>query len=310
MTTVLAMIGALALAAVPLVLGWRRTAGEAEMARALGLSAPPRRIDLEAIADRTGTGLTFRQLAFGCGAWMLAGLLTGALFGAAGALLFASGGSLLYVSSLAGRRDDLRMQQAKDILRALGVMETLLSQGRSLADSLAESAGATGPVGSLVLENLVRRLRAAPIESQAEAVRQWTLAWASPAVDLVGTALLAALQGRIEITPLVGSLRTTLTDVVEVLSRARSAAKGVEWQARFLAIFPPLVLVVIGLTTPEVGQIYAVSPALLLPVLAGSGVSFFLSMQMIRTGLSMDHSLGLQGGQDGLIQVDQLGKLL
>jgi hypothetical protein len=309
-TTVIALIGALSLAAVPLVIGWRRTAGEAEMARALGLRPPAKRFDPENFARQTGTGLTARALAFGFSAWTGGGLVCGGFFGPVGAALFGLGAALLYVTGLAARREDLRMAQAKDILRALGVIETLLSQGRSLTDAVAESAGATGPQGTLVLNDLVVRMRGAPVEAQAEAVRGWTLAWQGTAVDLVGTALLAALQGRIEITPLVGALRGTLSGVVEVLSRARSAAKGVEWQARFLAVFPPAVLVAIAVTTPETGGLYAGNPALLLPVLLGSGVSYLLSMRMIRKGLSMDASLGLGNGKDGLIRFDRMGKVL
>jgi len=304
------LVGALSLSAVPLVLGWRRTAGEAEMARALGLSLPKKRLDPERYARQTGTGLNARQLALGFLGWILGGVIAGARFGWAGVLLFGLGGGLLFGGSLSGRREDLRMVQAKDILRAMGVLEALLSQGRSLTESLAEAAGATGPQGRLVLEDLLAGLRAAAVDAQAEAVRVWTLTWSSPAVDLVGTALLAALQDRIEITPLVGSLRAMLTGVVEVLSRARAAAKGVEWQARFLAVFPPGVLAAIALTTPDMGAVYGERPVLLLPVLGGSAVSYFLSMQMIRKGLSMDASLGLLGGEEGLIRLERMGRVL
>jgi hypothetical protein len=280
------------------------------MARALGLGPPAKRFDPEKFARQTGTGLNARQLAFGFAVWAGGGLVCGGFFGPVGAVLFSFGAALLYAAGLATRREDLRMAQAKDVLRALGVIETLLSQGRSLTDSVAEAAGATGPQGTLVLSDLVIRMRGAPVEAQAEAVRGWTGAWDSPSVDLVGTALLAALQGRIEITPLVSALRGTLSGVVEVLSRARSAAKGVEWQARFLAVFPPSVLVAIAVTTPETGGLYAANPALLIPVLLGSGVSFLLSMRMIRVGLSMDASLGLGNGTEGLIRFDRMGKVL
>lgn len=309
MNTLLAIIGALGLSVIPIVLGWRRTAGEAEMARALGISPARKSFDPERYARRTGTGLNARQLAAGALAWTGGGFLMGMLFGVVGAVLFAAGGFLVYRGSLTGRREDLRMAQAKDILRAMGILETLLTQGRSLTDALAESTEATGPHGRLVLKDLVVRLRSAPVEAQSEAVRDWTMAWENPAVDLVGTALLSALQDRIEITPLVGALRVTLTGVMDVLSRARAAAKGVEWQARFLAIFPPCVLAAISLTTPEMGRLYAASPSLLFPVLAGSGLSYALSMRMIRTGLSIDSSLGLQAAARDTIRLDRLGKL-
>ena len=68
--TLLAIIGALALASIPLTLGWRRTAGEAGMARALGLAPPARQFDPDKFARQTGTGLTFPQLVLGLLAWM------------------------------------------------------------------------------------------------------------------------------------------------------------------------------------------------------------------------------------------------
>jgi hypothetical protein len=97
---------------------------------------------------------------------------------------------------------------------------------------------------------------------------------------------------------------------VEVLSRARAAAKGVEWQARFLALFPPAVLVLIAITTPEVGKLYSGYPLFLSPVIIGSGVSYWLSMRMIRNGLSIEASMGLQAGQQGEIRLDRLGRVL
>ena len=310
MTTMLAMIGALGLASIPLILGWRRSAGEAEMAKVLGLHSPGRSFDLARFARQSGTGMSVRQLMIGLLIWVGGGILAGSRLGLTGIAFFGLGAALLFFGSLTSRREDLRMAQAKDILRAMGVLEALLSQGRSLTESLQESAGSTGPQGRIVLNDLLIRLRAGTVEGQAEAVRAWTLAWSSPAVDLVGTALLAALQDRIEITPLVGALRSMLTDVVEVLSRARSAAKGVEWQARFLAIFPPSVLAVIALTTPDMGVLYSQNPALLLPVIGGAAASYLLSMRMIRNGLSMDASLGLQNGAQGIIRLDRLGKVL
>ncbi len=310
MTTLLAIAGALGLAAIPLVLGWRSMVGEAELANALGLTQPEKKLDLEKFARQTGAGLTTRQLLAGIFVWTFGGVAGGARFGPVGAVLFGLGGALLYGGTLASRREDLRMAQAKDILRAMGVLESLLTQGRSLNDALAESSEATGPQGQLVLADLLVRLRGSAVDAQAEAVRAWTTAWSSPAVDLVGTALLAALQDRIEITPLVGSLREMLNGVVDVLSRARSAAKGVEWQARFLANFPPAVLAAIALTTPDMGVVYGNDPVLLLPVLGGSALSYMLSMKMIRTGLSIEASLGLQGGEAGLIRLDRMGKVL
>jgi Flp pilus assembly protein TadB len=308
--TLLALIGALALASIPLTLGWRRTAGEAEMSRALGLSLPKRGFDLEKFARQTGTGLKFRQLLFGGLAWVAGGLTAGLILGILPAVLFAVAGGLLYAGSLSNRRQEVRLRQARDILRGLSVMETLLSQGRPLSDALDEAAQAVGSDGQLVLSDLVIRMRAAPADRAASAVREWTLAWDNPAVDIVGTALLAALEGRIEIAPLIAALRKTLSDIIEVLSRARAAARGVEWQARFLALFPPGVLVTIALTTPEMGDLYAANPLLVIPVLFGSGLSYLLSMRMLQNGLSIEASLGLQAGQYAEIRVDRMGRVL
>ena len=308
--TVLAILGGLALASIPLALGWRRTTSEASMAQAMGLALPKRGFDPEEFARRTGAGLTFNQIAFGCLAWVAGGFIAGLSLGALVALLFAVAGGLLYISNLFSQRQEVRLRQAKDVLRGLGVVETLLSQGRPLSEALDEAARAVGPDGQQLLHDLVYRLRAAPADRAAAAVRDWTLAWDNPAVDIVGAALLAALEGRIEIAPLVGTLRRTLASVIEVLSRARAAARGIEWQARFLALFPPGVLVVIALVTPEMGGIYAANPLLVAPVLLGSGLSYLLSTRMIRNGLSIEASLGLQAGQRAEVHLDRLGRVL
>jgi Flp pilus assembly protein TadB len=306
--TAIAIMGALALASIPLVLGWRRTVNQAGLARAMGLTSPRQGFDPERFARQTGTGLGFNQLAFGCLAWIAGGFLAGIFLGLLAAFLFALAGGLMYVGNLSNRRQEIRLRQAKDILRGLGVVETLLSQGRPLHDALDEAARAVGPDGQLVLGELVYRMRAAPANRAAEAVREWTTEWDNPAVDVVGTALLAALEGRIEISPLVAALRKTLVSVVEVLSRARAAARGVEWQVRFLALFPPGVLVAIAILTPQMGYMYADNPLLILPVLAGSGLSYLLSMRMIRTGLSIEASLGLPAGHREDIRLDRMGR--
>ena len=310
METLLALIAALSLASIPLVVGWRRTAGEAGMARAMGIAQPKASIDPEKFARQTGTGLTFNQIAFGFLTWAGGGLVAGLFLGPFAAILFSIAGGLLYAGTLSDKRQEFRLKQAKDILRGLGVVETLLTQGKPLNDALDEAAQAVGPDGRVVLSDLVVRLRSAPADEAALAVREWTTAWDNPAVDIVATSLLASLEGRIEISPLVAALRRTLGAVVEVLSRARAAAKGVEWQARFLALFPPGVLVVIAITTPETGALYSANPLLLSPVIIGSGISYWLSMQMIRNGLSIEASMGLQAGAQGEIRLDRLGRVL
>jgi hypothetical protein len=310
MTILLSLIGALALASIPIALGWRRTVDEAGMARAMGIAQPQRRFDPEKFARQTGTGLAFNQIAYGFLAWAGGGLAGGLFLGLFPALLFAIAGGLLYAGTLSDKRQEFRLKQARDILRGLGVVETLLSQGRPLGDALADAAAAVGPDGRMVLGDLVIRLRSAPADEAAQAVRDWTTAWDNPAVDIVATSLLASLEGRIEIGPLVASLRKTLGTVVEVLSRARAAARGVEWQARFLALFPPAVLIVIAITTPETGALYSANPLLLSPVIIGSGLSYWLSMRMIRNGLSIEASMGLQAGRQGEIRLNRMGRVL
>ena len=308
--TLLAVIGALALASIPLALGWRRTAGEAGIAKAMGLAPPARGFDPGKFARQTGTGLTFQQILFGLLAWAAGGFVAGLALSPLAALLFALAGGLLYAGDLSNRRQEVRLRQARDILRGLGVVETLLTQGRPLAEALDEASRAVGPDGQAVLKDLVVSMRAAPADQAAAAVRAWTTAWDHPAVDVVGVALLAALESRIEIAPLVAALRKTLASVVEVLSRSRAAARGIEWQARFLALFPPGVLVAIALVTPEMGDLYAGNPLLVVPVLLGSGLSYLLSMRMIRRGLSIEASMGLQAGEQGEIRLDRMGRVL
>jgi Flp pilus assembly protein TadB len=276
----------------------------------MGLSHPQRVFDPEKFARQTGTGLRFKQILLGCLAWIAGGFAAGWLLSPFTAGLFAIAGGLMYLGNLSNRRQEIRLRQAKDILRALGLVETLLSQGRPLNASLDEAAQSIGPDGQLVLGDLVYHLRAAPADRAAEAVREWTLAWDNPAVDVVGTALLAGFEGRIEITPLVASLRDTLTAIIEVLTRARAAARGIEWQARFLALFPPGVLVAIAVVTPEMGELYAANPLLSIPAIVGAGLSYLLSMHMIRSGLSIEASMGLETGQRGEIQLDRMGRVL
>jgi len=310
MTTLLAFVAALALAAIPLTIGWRRGAGEAGMARAMGVAPLRRRFDPERFARQTGTGLAFNQLLLGCLAWMAGGFLAGLTLGPIAAALFAIAGGLFYAGGLFGRRQEFRLRQAKDILRAMGMLETLLQQGRPLQQAIEDIARAVGVDGRMVLEDLARRLRAAPANQMPQAVREWSGGWDNPAVDVVGTVLLASLEGRIDMAPLVAALRGTLSDIVEILSRARAAARGVEWQARFLALFPPAVAVVITLIIPSMGRVYAANPIFLLPVLLGSGLSYTLSMRMIQDGLSIEASMGLLSRGEGEIRLDRLGRVL
>jgi Flp pilus assembly protein TadB len=310
MTTLLTFVAALALAAIPLAVGWRRGAGEAGMARALGVAPLRRSFDPERFARQTGTGLAFNQLLLGCLAWTVGGFLAGLALGPLAAVLFAVAGGLFYAGGLFGRRQEFRLRQAKDILRALGMLETLLQQGRPLQQAIEDVARAVGVDGRMVLEDLARHLRSAPADQTPQAVREWSGAWDNPAVDVVGTVLLASLEGRIDMAPLVAALRGTLSDIVEILSRARAAARGIEWQARFLALFPPAVAVIITLIIPSMGSVYAANPVFLLPVLLGSGLSYLLSMRMIQDGLSIEASMGLLSRGQGEIRLDRLGRVL
>ena len=150
MTTLLALIAALSLASIPIAIGWRRTAGEANMAHAMGITLPQRKFDPTKYALQMGTGLTFNQLLFGFLAWVIGGFVAGLSLGMIAAVLFAVAGGLLYSGSLSTRRQEFRLRQSKDILRGLGVMETLLKQGKPLNDALEEAANAVGPDGGMV----------------------------------------------------------------------------------------------------------------------------------------------------------------
>ena len=310
MVFVFSLVAALSLASIPIILGWRRTAGEAAMAKQLGIAAPKKKFDPDKFALQTGTGLKFNQLLFGFLAWVFGGLIAGLFLGVVGAILFAIAGGLLYYGGVGERRQEFRLNQAKDILRAMGVVETLLGQAKSLQESLADAANAVGGDGRMVLGDLVAKMQSARADQQGEAIREWTRAWDNPAVDIVAATLLASVEQRISITDLVSKLRETLTDVVQILGRARAAAKGIAWQTNFLAIFPPAVLAVMALLTPEAGQMYKDHPYFLIPALLGSGLSYWLSMRSIRNGLSIEKSIGLQAGQQGIISIDRMGRVL
>jgi hypothetical protein len=56
MEFIIALIGALSLSSIPLLLGWRRTADEAVLARQLGIVQGKKKFDPEKFALQTGTG--------------------------------------------------------------------------------------------------------------------------------------------------------------------------------------------------------------------------------------------------------------
>jgi Flp pilus assembly protein TadB len=312
MNFVFSLIAAISLASIPIILGWRSTAGEAAMAKQLGIAVPRKKFDPDRFARQTGTGLAFNQLLFSFLAWVFGGLIAGLFLGFIAAILFAIAGGLLYYGGVSDRRQTFRLQQAKDILRGMGVVETLLADGKSLEVALRDASNAVGPDGRLVLGDLVSRMQAAPADQQGDAIRAWTLAWDNPAVNIVAVCLIGSVEYRISIADLVGKLRTTLADVVQILGRARAAANGIAWQSKFLAIFPPAVLVVMSILTPEAGRMYATQPWYLLPVVVGSSLSYWLSMRSVRNGLSIETSMGLQAGNapDGTIKLDKMGRVL
>ena len=151
MITLISILGALALAAIPITFGWRRTVDEAGMARAMGIAPPKKKFDPEKFARQTGTGLSFNQIAYGFLIWVGGGLIGGMFLGIFPAILFAIAGGLLYAGTLSDKRQEFRLKQAKDILRGLGVVETLLSQGKPLGDALDDAAQAVGPDGRMLL---------------------------------------------------------------------------------------------------------------------------------------------------------------
>src|SRR5215212_2890918 len=146
MEFIFALIAALSLSSIPLILGWRRTAGEEQTARVLGIAARGKKFDPEKFALQTGTGLSFNQIAIGFGAWVGGSFFAGMALGFVASLLFAIAGGLQ-------------------------VVETLLTQGKTLFDSWTEASHSVGPDGQVVLVDLVTRLRACPSGEEGTAVR-------------------------------------------------------------------------------------------------------------------------------------------
>lgn len=306
----IAVIGALALATVPIVIGWRRSFSDASLVRALELSPTQKRMTFDDWVKQTGTGLSTSQVVIGLVVWTVGGFLLGLMISPISGLFGAFVGFVFYRTGLNEKRQDFRMAQSRDILRALGLMETMLSQGRSLNDTLEEAARSVGQAGQLVISDLVNEIRATPIDEMPAAIRRWTQRWRSPGSDIMGTALIAAIEGRIEIAPLISAMRVTLSDVMDILSRTRAEATGTTWQVRFLAIVPVASIWFTNLIAPEFGRVWAQNPIFLVPVFAGSVVSYLLSMRMINNGLSLEASVGLTQGKVGEIPVDRMGRLL
>lgn len=311
MSTLASLLMALLMAAAVFALGWRDTAGEADMARAMGLTMPRRRFSLDAWAKSVDAGLTGPQILLAGAVWILGGLVVGLLQGGVWtAVLYALGAGLFYYGTLKQRREARRAERAEYLARALDVVETMLKQGRSLMDALEEAAQASPPVAREVLNDLIARLRAAPGDAAARAVREWDETWDNPAVDMLAAALLAALEGRMELARFIEPLRGSLQDVVDVLRTAQAEAKGIVWQTRFLTFWPPVVLLAMTLFAPGWAAAFRAHPWLLLPALLGSVLTYWLTMGDLRRNLSVDAAVGLAPGGEGEIKLDRMGKPL
>lgn len=304
MTMILALVGALALASVPIRLGWNRGWNESQIAQAFGLSEKRRLLDMERIeawAAQTGTGLTAQQIAFGTMIWTAGGLIVGMLLGGLLQMfLFAVSGSLMYLGSLQSQRDDYRMKQAKDLLHAVGIMKGVLREGRGLEDAVYQAAQVDG-AGGVLFSNLYQELRNS--DNPSDAFITWSRKWQNPSVDLLAGVLSAALRNRVELVGVIEEIRQVIREQVRILAHGRAEAKGIEWQAKFLALWPPLVLLAMRFTG---GNMWS-NPIHLMPLLLGAGLSYYLTMRMVRARLSLDASLGLLPAGQGEIPTDRFG---
>ena len=311
MAIVSSLILALLAGAVVVSLGWQAQARERDMAEAMGLTQPRRRFSLDDWARQIDAGLTGRQIVIGAALWLSGGLVLGLIQGGGlAAVLYALGALSVYWGTLQQRRQERRMARAEYMARALDVLQTLLQQGRPLIEALEEAAVSVPSVAREVLQDLVIRLRAAPGDAAARAVREWDEAWDNPAVDMTAAALLTALEGRLEVSRFVETLRQSLREVVEILRSAHAEAKGIEWQTRFLAFWPPIVLAAMVLFSAGWALAFREQPYLILPALLGSVLTYVLTMRDLRANLSVDAAVGLSPSGEGEIHLDRMGKPL
>ena len=311
MTTIFALIGALALATVPIRLGWHRGWNESQLATVFGLREEKRRFDFdpEAWAAQTGTGLTFRQIAYGASIWTLGGLLAGWLMGGLlQALAFGFAGAMFYIGGLKSRQEERRLAIARQITYAVATMASNMREGRPVIESIRIAADSADHIGKPVIEDLYRRLHSAPAERFADEIREWSQTWQNPAGDMLANALIAALESRIELVKILTEIRDALRRQIKILAEGRAEAKGIEWQAKFLALFPPGVILFIRLTS-EMGNTWA-NPVYIAPTLIGAALSYWLTMRLVRSRLSLEASMGLLPAGRGEIPIDRFGNPL
>jgi len=309
MLYIIALLAALIGASIPLAI-MQRSSGEQPMAEALGLVQERRRFSLDDWARQSNTGLTGSQILIGGLAWSVGGLLLGLSLSPLLALLFAVAGGLLYYGSLQEKRQERRTKQAVQVARAMGIMETILGQGRSLQEAVEQAAQSSPPEGRETLMDLVYRMREVPANDITRAVREWSQAWDNPSVDMLAAALIAALDARIEIAPLVGALRRNIQAVSSTLKRNHAEAQGIIWQTRFLTFWPIVVLTAVALMNRQWGMAYHNHPVYALPALIGGALTWILGMRQIRNGLSIEAAVGIGEHGEGEIQLDRLGKVL
>jgi hypothetical protein len=161
----------------------------------------------------------------------------------------------------------------------------------------------------MVMADLLASVRAAPTaRERAEAVRAWTRRWAGVMDDLFGAALLSALEGDVRPLPVLSAVRRAMAEVMEILSRARAEARGLEIQAKALGIGPIAIVIFLIAAAGMAG--YWSNPLYLLPVFAGSLLAYALMTRQIRVGLSPDSSVGLDPAGGGEIPRDRFGRPL
>lgn len=284
MTAIFAVVGALALSALPVILlGARRRSRLGRGAR----RGPGLRERLEGWAWRTGTGLSARQLLLGYAFWVgaagAAGFLIGGAAGTVGSLVLAL---LVYQGWLSARRQDYSLELTRDMLR--GLRQFASAAGTiPTPDALRSAAAFCSRTGREVYLELARSLQAAPPGSWDEVVERWAARYPGPVQEALRHVLAGESRG-IRVRETTGAVREALSGVARVLGSARAEARGVEFQAIFLALWPLGVAAfmrVLGLAVSD-------NPLFLLPAALGGAVSYTLTFRTLERYLSIDVILG------------------